>query len=151
MPTVIRNDPYPGHNFHLLINGVSDEGDAVSCAFSEITGLEMEIHVIEYRTGNMDTSVTKHPGLRTHTNLVCKRGSTGHHQFWDWIKNAMDGNVQRRDGSVILRDENQDDVMRWNFFRAWPTKYSGPSFNAANNEMALETLEVCMERMELET
>jgi phage tail-like protein len=151
MATVIRNDPYPGHNFHLLVNGVTDEGDAVSCAFTEISGLETEIHVIEYRAGNMDTTVTKHPGLRSQTNLVCKKGSTGHHQFWDWIQSAMDGDVQRRDGAVILRDENQQDVMRWNFSRAWPSKYSGPSFNATNNEIAMETLEICLEDLRLET
>ena len=95
MPTVIRNDPYPGHNFHLIVNGVTDEGDAVSCAFTEITGLETELHVIEYRNGNEDHTVRKVPGLKSHTNLVCKKGSTGHHQFWDWIKQALDGDVQR--------------------------------------------------------
>jgi phage tail-like protein len=150
MPPVPRNDPYPGHNFHLLVNGVTDEGDAVSCAFTEISGLETEINVIEYRTGNMDTTVTKNPGLRSQPKLVCKKGATGHHQFWDWIQSAMDGDVQRRDGAVILRDENQQDVMRWNFSRAWPCKYTGPSFNATNNEMAMETLEICMEDVRLE-
>ena len=149
MPTVLRNDPYPGHNFHLIVNGVTDQGDAVSCAFSEISGLETEVHVIEYRNGNEDITVRKMPGLKTFTNLVCKRGATGHHQFWDWIKDALDGNIQRRDGSVSLRDENQVDVMTWNFSRAWPAKYTGPSFNATNNEIAMESVEICVEDLKL--
>lgn len=151
MPTVVRSDPYPGHNFHLIVNGVTDEGDAVSCAFTEISGLETEIHAIEYRNGNEDITVRKLPGLKTFRNLVCKKGSTGHHQFWDWIKSAMDGDVMRRDGSVILRDENQNDVMRWNFSRAWPSKYTGPSFNATNNEIAMESVEICVEELKLDT
>jgi len=150
VPTVLRNDPYPGHNFHLIVNGVTDEGDAVSCAFSEITGLEAELHVVEYRNGNEDHTVRKMPGLKSYTNLVCKRGSTGHHQFWDWIKQALDGDIQRRDGTVILRDENQQDVMRWNFSRGWACKYTGPSFNATNNEIAMESVEICVEELKLD-
>jgi len=150
MPTVLRPDPYPGHNFHLIVNGVTDEGDAVSCAFTEITGLETELHVIEYRNGNEDHTVRKIPGLKSQTNLVCKKGSTGHHQFWDWIKSALDGDVQRRDGSVILRDENQQDVMKWKFSRAWPCKYTGPTFNATNNEIAMESVEFCFEAIALD-
>jgi phage tail-like protein len=58
--------------------------------------------------------------------------------------------VQRQDGTVILRDENQKDVMRWNISRAWPTKYTGPSFNATNNEIAFESVEIAYESMELD-
>lgn len=52
MPTTTRNDPYPGHNFWLIVNGVSDDGSAVSGAFSEISGLEVQIEAIDYRAGN---------------------------------------------------------------------------------------------------
>jgi len=145
-----RTDPYASNNFHLIVNGVTDEGDAVSCAFNEITGLEAELHVIEYRNGNEDRTVRKIPGLKTWTNIVAKRGSTGHHQFWDWIKQALDGDVQRRDGSIVLRDENQQDVMTWFFSRAWPCKYTGPSFNATNNEISMESVEFCIEDLRLD-
>jgi phage tail-like protein len=150
MPTVIRNDPYASHNFHIVVDGISDEGDAVSCAFSEISGLETEIHAIDYRNGNEDITVRKIPGLKTFTNLVCKRGATGHTQFWDWIRDALDGDVQRREGAVILRDENQNDVMRWTFSRGWPCKYTAPTFNATNNEIAMESLEICVEDLKLD-
>jgi phage tail-like protein len=59
--------------------------------------------------------------------------------------------VQRRDGAVILRDENQQDVMRWNFSRAWACKYTGPTFNATNNEIAMESIEFCVESIGLAT
>ncbi len=62
MPTVIRNDPYPGHNFQVIVTGVSDDGSAVSGAFSEISGLELEIKAIEYRNGNEPNTVRKITG-----------------------------------------------------------------------------------------
>lgn len=150
MPTKTRPDPYPGHNFQLIVTGVSDDGSAVSGAFSEISGLEVQIEAIEYRAGNFDTTPIKVPGLKTYTDLSCKRGATGHVEFWNWIKKALDGEVQRADGSVILQDENQVEVMRWNFSRAWPRKYTGPTFNASNNEIALESVDICVEQLTLD-
>ncbi|MGH2393417.1 MAG: phage tail protein [Candidatus Limnocylindria bacterium] len=88
--------------------------------------------------------------MKTYTNLTCRRGVTGHVEFWNWIKDALDGQVQRADGSIILQDETQTEVMRWNFSRGWPCKYTGPTFNAANNEIAMETLEICVENLELD-
>jgi phage tail-like protein len=151
MPPVTRSDPYPGYNFQVVVNGVSDDGSAVSGAFSEVSGLEVEITPIEYRNGNELNTVRKIPGLTKYTNLTCKRGATGHVEFWNWIKRSLDGQVQRADGSIILQDETQVEVMRWNFSRGWPCKYTGPTFNAASNEIAIESIEICIERLVLDT
>jgi phage tail-like protein len=151
MPPTRRDEPYAAHNFQIIVNGVSTDGAAVSGSFSEIGGLDVEIKPIEYRNGSEGLTVRKIPGLRTHTNLTAKRGSTGDVEFWNWIKQAIDGDVQRAEGSIILNDENQVEVMRWNFSRAWPCKYTGPTFNAANNEIAMETLEICIEELVLDT
>ena len=149
MPPVIRDDPYPSHNFQLIVNGISD-GKSVSGGFTEISGLEVALTPIEYRNGTEDFTVRKLPGLKTQTNIVCKRGSTGHVEFWNWIKSGLDGDVKRAEGAILLKDENQVEVMRWNFSRGWPCKYSGPSFNAKNNEIAIESLEICVEKLTLD-
>jgi len=150
MPPVQRDEPYAAHNFQVIVNGISDDGSSVSGAFSEVSGLEVEINAIEYRNGNEGLTVRKLPGLRTQTNLTCKRGATGHVEFWNWIKSAIDGDIQRAEGAIILNDENQVEVMRWNFARGWPCKYTAPSFNAANNEIAMESLEICVESLVLD-
>jgi phage tail-like protein len=150
MPPTRRDEPYAAHNFQIIVNGVSDDGAAVSGSFTEIGGLDVEIKPIEYRNGSEGLTVRKQPGLRTQTNLTCKRGATGDVEFWNWIKKAIDGDVQRAEGAIILNDENQVEVMRWNFARGWPCKYTGPSFNAANNEIALETVEICIEELLLD-
>jgi phage tail-like protein len=60
---------------------------------------------------------------------------------------ALNGQVRRTAGSILLLDENRNEVMRWNFDRAWPCKYTGPTLNAGNNEIAIETLVICCEQL----
>ena len=147
---VIREDPYGGYNFLVTINGVSDDGNAVKGAFTEASGLEVEVPPIEYRNGNEDITVRKMPGLKKFTNISLKRGTTGDIDFWNWILRAMNGEVLRAEGSIALLDENRDEVLRWNFKRAWPCKYTGPGLNATNNEISMETLEICHEGLEID-
>ncbi len=127
MPPVIRDDPYAAYNFQVIVTGVSDDGNAVSGSFSEVTGLEVEVPPIEYRNGSEDITVRKIPGLKKFTDITLKRGITGDVDFWNWIVEAINGQVQRTSGSIVLLDENRQEVMRWNFDRAWPTKYTGPT------------------------
>ncbi|WP_138735577.1 phage tail protein [Modestobacter excelsi] len=145
MPPVTREDPYAAFNFQVIVTNVSDDGVAVSGAFTEITGLEVEISPIEYRGGAEDITVRKIPGLKKFSNITLKRGITGHIGFWNWVVEAMNGKVRRTAGSIIMLDENRQEVMRWNFSRAWPTKYTGPSLGANKNEIAMETLVLAVE------
>ncbi len=151
MSAVFRPDPYPGYNFLVEINGVSDDGAAVQGSFSEVSGLGVEITPIEYRNGSEDITVRKLPGLKKFNNIVLKRGITGDTGFWNWVVAAMDGQVQRADGSIILLDESRQEVMRFNFRRGWPTKWEGPSLNAKANEVAIEMIEICHEGLEIES
>jgi phage tail-like protein len=145
MPPTIRDDPYAAYNFQVIVTNVSDDGVAVSGAFTEITGLELEIPPIEYRGGAEDITVRKIPGLKKFTNLTLKRGITGHVGFWNWVVEALNGKVRRTSGSILMLDENRQEVLRWNFTRAWPTKYTGPSLGASKNEIAMETLVLAVE------
>lgn len=145
MPPVFRADPYAVYNFEIVINGISDDGKSVKGAFSEVTGIEVEITPIDYRTGAEDIVVRKLPGLKKFVNLVLKRGIIGDIALWNWILKGANGQTQRTSGSIILLDENHQEVMRWNFQRGWPTKFSGPQLGATKNEVALETLEIAHE------
>jgi phage tail-like protein len=147
---IIRDDPYGGMNFEVQITGISDDGTAVKGSFSEVSGLEVEVMPIDYRNGSEDIRVRKLPGLKKFTNITLKRGMTGHLEFWNWIRSAMKGQIQRADGSILLLDENRQEVHRWNFTRGWPCKYTGPGLNAANNEVAIETLEICHESLDVD-
>jgi phage tail-like protein len=135
-----RHDPYKAFNFRVEIEGLT-------AAFSEVSGLESEVEVVEYREGG-EPALRKLPGRRRYGNIVLKRGVTQDAQLWNWHKEVLDGNVQRRNGSVILLDDQGNDRVRWNFHDSWPCKYVGPTLNAHSNEVAIETLELAHEGIE---
>lgn len=147
---VFRNDPYSALNFQVVIAGVFDDGQTVRGSFAEVSGLDVEVSPIEYRNGSEDTTVRKIPGLKKFSNITLKRGVIGDLAFWTWIKSVLDGNLQRVDGTITLLDESRQPVMQWKFRRAWPCKWIGPTLNAKNNEIAIETLEICHEGLDVE-
>jgi phage tail-like protein len=150
MPPIFREDPYTGYNFEVVLTGVSDDGQAVRGSFAEVSGLEVALDPIEYRNGSEANTVRKIPGLVKFTNLTFKRGYIADLAFWNWVVESMNGLVRRTEGSVILLDENKQEVTRWNFVRAWATKWTGPGLNAKNNEIAMETLEICHEGLSID-
>jgi len=87
-------------------------------------------------------------GLTKYSNIVLKRGVTDDRQLWDWHKQAIDGNVQRKNGSIVLLDRGGQEKARWNFFDGWVTKWTGPDFKAETGDIAIETIEIAHERME---
>jgi phage tail-like protein len=138
---VARHDPYKAFNFRVEIEGMT-------AAFTEVGGLESEVEVVEYREGGEETRLRKLPGLLKYTNIVLKRGITQDAQLWNWHKQVLDGNVQRRNGSVILLDDQGAEQVRWNFVDSWPCKYIGPTLNGKSSEVAIETLELAHEGLE---
>jgi phage tail-like protein len=144
MPDGKRNDPYGQFNFIIEIDGVVKGG------FSEASGLTTDTNVIEYRDGNEITTVRKLPGLMKYNNIVLKRGWTKDRSLWDWRKKVIDGKTQRAGGSIVLLDEARNEALRWNFREGWPSKWEGPALNAKTSEVAIETLEIAHEGVELE-
>jgi phage tail-like protein len=141
---VQRNDPYPALNFAVEIDGVN------VALFAEVSGLDVTIDVIEYRNGAEDITVRKLPGLAKYSNIVLKRGIVGDLSLWQWLSTVRQGAAQRRNGVIVLLDEHRDAVLRFRFQRGWPCKLVGPTFNARSNEVAIETLEICHEGLDIE-
>lgn len=147
---VLREDPYSALHFHVVINGVFDDGATVQGSFAEVSGLDVEVEPIEYRNGSEDMTVRKVPGLKKFSNITLKRGVIGDLAFWKWITSVLDGRVLRADGTIVLLDENRQAVMTWRFRRGWPCRWTGPTLDARANEVAMETLEICHEGLEVE-
>jgi phage tail-like protein len=143
MPTGERTDPYRGYNFLLEFDNITRAG------FRECSGLDSTQDPIEYREGNeKPLTARKLPGLVKYSNITLKWGITDDAQLWDWRKKAADGNVERQNLSIILLDDTGEEKVRWNIRDGWPTKWTGPSFNATGNEVAVETLEIAHEGVE---
>jgi phage tail-like protein len=142
MPAPQRDDPYNAFNFLVEIDGIAH------AVFSEVTGLESETAVIEYRAGG-ENVVRKLPGLTKFGNIVLKRGITQDAELWNWRKSVVDGDIDRRNGSIVLLDAQRSPVVRWNFYNAWICKWEGPALSAQSNEVAIETMEIAHEGLEL--
>lgn len=135
-----RTDPYRSYNFLVEIDGITRAG------FRECAGLDSSSSPIEYREGD-DRQLTtrKIPGLVMFPNITLSRGITDDPELWEWRQQAAQGRVSRRNGSIVLLDDTGEEKLRWNFREGWPTRWSGPSFNAAGGDVAVEQLEIAHE------
>jgi phage tail-like protein len=117
--------------------------------FSEVTGLQVETEVKEYREGGENGYIHKLAGPSRYTqNLVLKNGYTADSTLWDWYQSNRDGVVQRKTGSIVILDMAQGEVARYNFYEAYPVRWIGPSLNALQAEVGIETLELAHHKLE---
>jgi phage tail-like protein len=141
-----RDDPYQQFNFLVEIDGVARAG------FTECSGLTTDTDAIDYREGaDKALNVRKLSGLRKYTNIVLKRGYTRDKSLWDWRKKVINGFTERRSADIILLDEARNEVLRWRIRDAWISKWDSGPFNAKTNDVAIETIEMMHEGLELVT
>jgi phage tail-like protein len=139
-----RHDPFLNFNFLVEIDG-NTVGSLTEADLPEAT-----VEITEYREGSeRQFSGRRLPGRVTFSHLILRRGFTTDRTFFDWWRAVAEGNLDRRNASVILRDQTGQVVARWNFRNALPAKYSAPTFRARGNEVAIESLELAVEGMEL--
>ena len=141
-----RADPFGGYNFRVEIDGITRAG------FKSCSGLEISQNAGTYREGaDKSLIVRKIPGLVTTSDVTLARGITNDSELWQWRKKIGSGTVDRRNMSIVLVDETGKDVIRWNLRNCWPTKWTGPSLDATSDELAIETLVIAHEGLEVDT
>ena len=137
-----RIDPYMKYNFLVEIDGITQ------CAFKEVSGLDSTTDPVEYREGGENTTMRKLPGKTKYSDISLKWGMTDSQEFYTWRKAVIDGAVERKNGSIILLDDQGNEKMRWNFVNAWPSKWEGPGFDASANDVAIEAITLAHEGVE---
>jgi phage tail-like protein len=143
MPTTgSRVDPYRGFNFLVEIDGITQAG------FQEVSGVDASTDPVDYREGTDPNHVRKLSGLNKYSPIMLKRGITDSDELWEWRQTVIDGKTERKNGSIVLLDETGAEKIRWNFSNGWPTKWTGPSFNATSTAVAIETLEITHEELQ---
>jgi len=142
MATGDRVDPYRNFSFLVEIDGITQAG------FSDCSGFGSSTDPIEYREGGENHTVRKLAGLTKHNNLTLKWGMTDSRELYAWYRDVQSGKIARKNGSIIVRDVDGTEKVRWNFVQAWPTKWEGPTLTAKGNDVAIETLEIAHEGIE---
>ncbi|QJD96201.1 phage tail protein [Mucilaginibacter robiniae] len=125
--------------------------DTTELVFQEVTGLNAESQVIEYRGGNSkDFTTVKMPGLQKFGNITFKKGIfKGDVALWTQFATIKMNTFKRIPITVSLLDETGKEIMTWTLKNAFPTKYSGTDMKSDGNEVAIETLEVAHEGLTL--
>ncbi len=133
----IRNDPFLSFNFLVEIEGLIVGG------FSDVSGLQSEIEVNDYREGGVNDYIHRLAGPARYTaNLVLKRGMTMDPMLWLWHRDVRRGIIVRRNVTVLLLDNTGIPVNFWTLEKAYPMRWAGPELKADSNTVAVETLEL---------
>lgn len=157
-----ETDPVGGFRFALEL------GFLEVASFSECTGLAMETKLFEYREGGRNSSPLKLPEVGGVANVTLKRGVvTGETSdaLFTWHRDVMTGSFDAADNpnrrpadtqadldrqvAIVLQDEAGNEIKRWRLFRALPVKWVAPELKAAASEIAIETLELACEDVEV--
>ncbi len=137
--------PLVGFHYAIDLSGV------ITGYFTECGGLGSEHEVVEHKVVNEKgvEVVIKLPGRLKWENITLKRGITKNMDIWKWRKAVEEGKVKeaRRNGSIVMMDQELKEVARWDFENAWPTKVSGPSLKSDSNEVGVEELVIAHERL----
>ena len=139
----MAQDPYKGFRFRVEIEGIQQMG------FSECSSVGSHVEVVEYREGGDPLNVRKLPGKVSYPDITLKWGMTDNQELYKWHLDVAKGTLKRVSGSVVQLDDTGKEKLRWNFFNAWPSKWDGPAFNAKGNDVAIETLTLSCERVEI--
>jgi phage tail-like protein len=138
---------YPLPKFHFQV-----EWGGSQIGFTEVSGLDVETEVIEYRHGaSPEYHKIKMPGMHKYSNITLKRGTFAKdNEFFAWINTRALNTVERRDLTISLLNENHEPVVVWKVKNAWPSKVQSTDLKADGNEVAIETLELAHEGLSIQ-
>jgi phage tail-like protein len=153
----LRSDPLPAFNFYISLIDTSSTFAKVMTAisfvagggFSECSGLDASLEVEPYKEGGENSYVHQLPTRVMHSNITLKRGVGFSEDLWNWHFSYVSGKGARRDGLIFLQDELHIPIKVWSFKRGLPLKWTGPTFNAAQSSVAIESIEIAHEGLEL--
>jgi phage tail-like protein len=107
--------------------------------YTELTGMSLQVDVMEYPEGGLNTYVHKLPGRVKHNNVTLKRGVTNENALLEWVKA---NSATPTDMSVKLYDSEGTPIRSWKFAGAYPVKWTGPDVNAGGTTVMTESLEI---------
>ena len=136
-------DPIGNYHFRVEIEGV-DAGQ-----FTEVDGLRIEQEVIEYQNGD-DPLTRKRPGRVTYGEITLKKEYTSESILNDWIEMARTSNADytRKNMSIVLFDQNDQEIKRWNLFECFPKSWKISSLDGKGNDVLTEEIVIVIERFE---
>jgi len=143
----MANTEYPLPKFHFQV-----EWGGSKIGFTEVSGLDVEREVIEYRDGSSkEYSKLKQPGLTKFSNITLKRGTfEADNDFYNWWSSIKLETVERRDITISLLNEDHEPVLVAKVKNAWVTKVTPTDLKSDDNGVAIESMELVHEGLTIE-
>lgn len=142
---------YPPVGFHFKVEvlGIGNDNDS---RFQSVSGLSLEFDVESIKEGGENRFEHKLPGRSKYPDLSLKRGLLTDSSVIEWCRNALQlHDIEPKSLRVSLLDESHQPVMSWKIHNAWPRKWSISDFNATDNSIVIETIDLCYNYFEVET
>ncbi|WP_423147187.1 phage tail protein [Rubrolithibacter danxiaensis] len=138
---------YPLPKFHFSV-----QWGGANVGFSEVSGLNIENKLLEYRDGaSLEFSKIKMPGMREFSNITLKRGVfQGDNEFYSWLNTISLNQVERRDLIITLLNEKHEPVVTWKVKNAFPVKIQSTDLKADGSEVAIEQLDIAHEGLTIQ-
>lgn len=152
-----RIDPLKNYNFYIILL----EGDDISATllanlggfllggFTEVSGLDASIGIYEYAEGGVNDRVHKFADRASYSNIVLKKGMTISTDLWEWHQSFVNGEGVVRDGLIMLANDLGIPLKIWHFSNGIPVKWTGPGLNAMSGGVAIESLEIAHEKLDM--
>ena len=123
--------------------------DLKKVSFQEVSGMDVENQIVEYRKSNSPLfSTEKMPGIVKCGNVTMKRGVfVNDNTFWSWRSQIAMNTIKRMTVTIRLLDESGYTTMQWQLNNAWPTKITSTDLKSEGNEVAVESLEIAYEQL----
>ncbi|MCK9605728.1 MAG: phage tail protein [Methylomonas sp.] len=149
---VFRETPYSAFNYVVELE--PGQGDQVDAGFSDVSGLNAEVTIAEYRNGNSKVNhVSKIPGIHKAGDVTLKRGIIGAQNLWTWLDEVRQGKLSgKRNISIkLLNEDRSDTVVTWRLKNAMPIKWTGPTLTGkGGGDVAIEELVLSVETVDQE-
>lgn len=133
------DNPYLGFRFYVEIDSLVKGG------FSEVSGLSAELETEEYEEGGINGYTHTFPKRFSYSNLTLKQGLVDEEKLWGWVRQAILGKAERKNGRIIMIDNTGTKARGWEFLSGYPVRWEGPNLVADQNAVAMETLEIAHE------
>lgn len=149
---VFRETPYSAFNYVVELE--PGQGDQVDAGFSDVSGLNAEVTIAEYRNGNSKVNhVSKIPGIHKAGDVTLKRGIIGAQNLWEWLDEVRQGKLSgKRNVTIKLLNEDRSDIaVTWRLKNAMPIKWTGPTLTGkGGGDVAIEELVLAVEMVDQE-
>lgn len=134
---------YPPVGFHFKVEVLGLSPSENDTRFSEVSGLSVELGTEDVPEGGENRFIQKYPNPPRYADLVLKRGLLLHSEVASWINRAVTNfEIEPKNVDVKLLNEKHEPLMTWHFINAYPVKWMVSDFNASENALVIETLQL---------